>query len=101
MMTERKQLLEHVRSLRAAVDRYREGDRGAAEKIIRTGRSYINILRRQMKIEEEDIYPRLDIHLSPRQQSELVAKLEQSGSHGKYEALQKLAEMKDRYLSNS
>jgi hemerythrin-like domain-containing protein len=100
MMTERNELLKHVRNLRAAVDKYREGDRRAAEDIIQTGRSYINILRRQMKIEEEDIYPRLDIHLSPRQQRELLARLEESGSHRKYEALQKLAEMKDRYLSN-
>jgi len=101
MMTERKKLLEHVRNLRAGIERYKEGDRRAVEDIIRTGRSYIDILRRQMKIEEEDIYPRLDIHLSPRQQSELVARLEQSGSYWKYEALQKLTELKERYLSNN
>lgn len=69
-------------------------------KIIETARSYIPILRYQMEIEEQDIYPRLDTHQSPDEQRELATKLEQSETYEKYEALQKLSEMKGHYLSN-
>lgn len=100
MMTERNLLLENARNLRDAVAKYRKGDREGASKIIESAHSYIPMLRHQMEIEEQDIYPRLDMHQSPEEQRELATELEQSETHEKYEALQKLTEMKGRYLSN-
>jgi len=88
MMTERNLLLEHARDLRDAVAKYRKGDREGTSKIIQSARSYIPILRHQMEIEEQDIYPRLDTHQSPEEQRELATKLEQSETYEKYEALQ-------------
>ena len=100
MITERNLLLENARNLGDGVAKYRKGDRDGASKIVESARSYIPILRHQMEIEEQDIYPRLDTHQSPEEQRELAAKLEQSETYEKYEALQKLSEMKGRYLSN-
>jgi len=101
MMTERNILLEHVRNLRDAVAAYRKGDRGATDKIILTGRSYITLLRHQMEIEEQDIHPRLDIYQTTEQHCETASKLEQPEIDIRNEALQTLWQLKERYLAHS
>jgi hemerythrin-like domain-containing protein len=96
MMTERNSLREHRRNLYDAVAEYRKAGRNGADKLVESARSYVSILRHEMEIEEQDIYPRLDTHQSMEQQRELFAKLERLETHEKYDALERLLEMKGR-----
>jgi hemerythrin-like domain-containing protein len=101
MSTERNTLREYAEKLQKAATNYKGGDPDAVEQVVHIARSYIFLLRREMEIEEKDIYSRLEIHLSTAQQSELADRLERSGTSAKYGAVQRLEKIQNAYLSRS
>ena len=62
----------HVRDMRRHLERARRGDRDAAAAFVNSARTYVELLRVHIEIEDENLYPLADQVLSAAESLELT-----------------------------
>jgi len=104
MLKEHQQGRDYVAKMKAALVRYRDGDRGAAGDLVHHARAYITLLERHIYKENNVLFLLADKHLSEDKQMELREGFENIETHkigaGKHEAFHQMITSLERiYLS--
>jgi len=80
----------HTVELASGIDRYKKGDPAAAEKVVKSIRDYVNLLRDHIYRENNILYPMFDRLLNLEDQNDLIEEFERieaetgQGMHEKY-----------------
>lgn len=100
MLVEHNTLRKYVKGMSKAVAEYKAGNRKVLPNMIENIRFYIKLMTENIKIEENDLFPRADIHLSEEKRKELLDEFEKVDRFGvgKQEEFRKLLNLKRIYL---
>jgi hemerythrin-like domain-containing protein len=104
MLAEHEQGRGYVRGLKAAVERYKAGDRRAISEMVSNARSYIALLSQHIDKEDNILYAMADAHLPNETQERLLGDFEKvelerigAGRHEEFHHL--LDELQQVYLT--
>jgi hemerythrin-like domain-containing protein len=76
MLHEHDQMRAHMSGLAGAVERYRSGDAGTADGIVRHANDYAALLQRHIDKENQVLFKMAEVHLSPDEEKELADRFE-------------------------
>jgi hemerythrin-like domain-containing protein len=102
-LKEHKEGRGYVKSMSESFDKFKKGDAGASEKIIKSENNYSDLLVKHIDKEESVLYPMADKVLSQTKQGELLEEFEKLEVDriglGKHEEFHKLLhQLKEIYL---
>jgi hemerythrin-like domain-containing protein len=94
MLAEHEQGRVYTRSMRAAAQRFIEGDKNARKDVVLNARGYVNLLRQHILKEDNILFPMADRVITPETQIKVVKDFDMieheetgEGIHEKYLAL--------------
>lgn len=100
LLSEHRAIRKSFQAMKESVARYRAGDQAARPIVSESIRLYSRQLSQHLETAENDLYERVDIHLSRKKQSELMTRFDRLERIGvdKNEQLRKLVRLRQAYL---
>lgn len=104
MLAEHDMGRSYIKGLSEGIEKYLAGDLEAGQQIVKNAKSYISLLKDHIEKENNILYEIADMHLSPRQQSDITKQFDKIEKErvgkGKHEQFHKmLNKLQKIYLS--